>query len=247
MKIHPSLEEFAIDIDLLVPLPGNPRVGNVDAIMASYSEFGQVKPIVVRDNGDGSLTVIAGNHQLEAARRLGWSHIAAVKLEADDSRAIAFALADNRTMELGHTEPDLLNDMLSQVTDVYPELMEELGWDDFEMAAINEQVKRLSASDVLSDGYIPPQIINPFIPDSDDITPQPERQAMSTDAATRGASAAGVAPGAKAVVQYTLMFDDADQQRRWYDFIRYLKNSTVYEGDTTAQRLMMFIDAHTEI
>jgi len=42
------------------------------------------------------------------------------------------------------------------------------------------------------------------------------------------------------------MFDDADQQRHWYDFIRYLKNSTVYEGDTTAQRLMMFIDAHTD-
>jgi len=36
--------------------------------------------------------------------------------------AIAFALADNRTMELGHTEPDLLNEMLSQVTDFYPEL-----------------------------------------------------------------------------------------------------------------------------
>lgn len=247
MKIHPSLEEFAIDTDVLVPLPGNPRVGNVDAIMASYSEFGQVKPIVIKDNGDGSFTVIAGNHQLEAARRLGWSHIAAIKLEADDSRAIAFALADNRTMELGHTEPDLLSEMLSQVTDIYPELMDELGWDDFEMAAISEQVKRLSASDVLSDGYIPPQIINPFIPDEEDITPRPERQAMSMDAATRGASAAGVSPGAKAVVQYTLMFDDADQQRRWYDFIRYLKNSTVYEGDTTAQRLMMFIDAHTEI
>ena len=247
MKIHPSLEEFAIDTDLLVPLPGNPRVGNVDAIMASYSEFGQVKPIVIKDNGDGSFTVIAGNHQLEAARRLGWSHIAAVKLEADDSRAIAFALADNRTMELGHTEPDLLSEMLSQVTDIYPELMDELGWDDFEMAAINEQVKRISAADVLSEGYIPPQIINPFMPDPDDATVRPERQTMSNHAAARGVSAAGVAPGAKAVVQYTLMFDDADQQRRWYDFIRYLKNSTVYEGDTTAQRLMMFIDAHTEI
>lgn len=249
MKIHPSLSEFEIDIDLLVPLPGNPRVGNVDAIMASYSEFGQVKPIVIRDNSDGSYTVIAGNHQLEAAKRLGWQRIAAVKLEADDSRAIAFALADNRTMELGHTEPDLLNEMLSQVTDVYPELMEDLGWDDFEMAAINEHVKRLSASDILSEGYIPPQIVNPFIPDVEDTDSKPtaERQTMSADAASRGVAAAGVAPGAKAVVQYTLMFDDADQQRRWYDFIRYLKNSTVYEGDTTAQRLMMFIDAHTEV
>jgi hypothetical protein len=249
MKIHPSLVEFEIEVDLLVPLPGNPRVGNVNAIMASYSEFGQVKPIVIKDNGDGSFTVIAGNHQLEAARRLGWQKIAAVKLDADDSRAIAFALADNRTMELGHTEPDLLNEMISQVTDFYPELMEDLGWDDFEMAAISEQVKRLSASDILSEGYVPPQIINPFMPEFDDegIEQKAERQNMSVDAASRGAAAAGVSSGAKAVVQYTLMFDDADQQRHWYDFIRYLKNSTVYEGDTTAQRLMMFIDAHTEI
>ena len=248
MNIHPSLQEFAIDIDLLVPLPGNPRVGNVEAIMASYSEFGQVKPIVIKDNNDGSFTVIAGNHQLEAARRLGWNSIAAVALEADDSRAIAFALADNRTMELGHTEPELLNNMLSQVTDVYPELMEDLGWDDFEMAAMTEQIKRLSSTDILSDGYLPPQIVNPFMPDDlDESTDSQPRQTMSIDAATRGVSAAGVAPGAKAVVQYTLMFDDADQQRRWYDFIRYLKSSTVYEGDTTAQRLMMFIDAHTEI
>jgi len=248
MNIHPSLQEFAIDIDLLVPLPGNPRVGNVEAIMASYSEFGQVKPIVIKDNNDGSFTVIAGNHQLEAARRLGWNSIAAVALEADDSRAIAFALADNRTMELGHTEPELLNNMISQVTDVYPELMENLGWDDFEMAAMTEQIKRLSSTDILSDGYLPPQIVNPFMPDDlDESTDLQPRQAMSIDAATRGVSAAGIAPGAKAVVQYTLMFDDADQQRRWYDFIRYLKSSTVYGGDTTAQRLMMFIDAHTEI
>jgi ParB-like chromosome segregation protein Spo0J len=158
---------MAIDIDLLVPLANNPRVGNVDAIMASYSEFGQVKPIVIKANGDGTSTVIAGNHQLEAAKRLGWTEIAAVELSGDDARAIAFALADNRTMELGHTDPELLNVMLADITDIYPELMDDLGWDDFEMAAMSEQIKRLSANDILSDGYVPPQIVNPFIPNED--------------------------------------------------------------------------------
>jgi hypothetical protein len=40
------------------------------------------------------------------------------------------------------------------------------------------------------------------------------------------------------------VFDSSDQQRHWYDFIRFLRSSTVYEGATTAERLMMFIDAH---
>ncbi len=251
-QIHPSLASMAVDIESLIPLPNNPRVGNVEAIMASYAEFGQVKPIVVRSNNDGTSTVIAGNHQLEAARRLGWDSIAAVELVGDDARAIAFALADNRTMELGHTDPELLNSMLADITDVYPELMDDLGWDDFEMAAMAEQVKRLSASDILSEGYIPPQIVNPFVPvesgeESSNDEPLPVRTASQSDMATRGAGVSGGSVGAKAVVQYTLIFDDADQQRRWYDFIRYLKNSSVYEGDTTAQRLMMFIDAHTEV
>ncbi len=46
--IHESLIELAVDIDVLSPLDGNPRRGNVEAIMASYREFGQIKPIVIR-------------------------------------------------------------------------------------------------------------------------------------------------------------------------------------------------------
>ena len=70
MKINKSLESLLLPIDKLVPLDGNPRRGNVDAIVASYSEFGQVKPIVVRPNKDGTFTVLAGNHQVRAAKEL---------------------------------------------------------------------------------------------------------------------------------------------------------------------------------
>ena len=114
--IHPSLKSLAVDIDTLDYLEGNPRIGNVEAIMASYTEFGQVKPIVAKKNEDGTATVIAGNHQLEAAVNLGWEQIAVIFLEADDKKAIAFALADNRTMELGYTEPELLTDMLLEIS-----------------------------------------------------------------------------------------------------------------------------------
>jgi hypothetical protein len=39
---------MAVSVESLSPLENNPRVGNIDAIMASYSEFGQVKPIVAK-------------------------------------------------------------------------------------------------------------------------------------------------------------------------------------------------------
>ncbi len=138
-KIHPSLQSMAVNVDELELLDRNPRVGNIDAIMASYEEFGQVKPIVAKKNDDGTSTVIAGNHQLQAAMELGWDKIAVVYLDADDKRAIAFALADNRTMELGYTEPDMLAGLITEISDVYPELLEQLEWDEFELAAYEQE------------------------------------------------------------------------------------------------------------
>lgn len=157
--IHESLMSLAVDIDTLTPLDNNPRRGDVDAIMASYKEFGQIKPIVVRPNDDGTATVIAGNHQLQAAKRLGWDKIAAVPYDVDGERAIAFAIADNRTMELGYTEPELLNEVILELADIYPELMEGLGWDEFSAAEIEQKVIRQDNRVIEpGSGFIPPVI-----------------------------------------------------------------------------------------
>jgi hypothetical protein len=58
-----------------------------------------------------------------------------------------------------------------------------------------------------------------------------------------------VSPGSspQAVVQYTIVFDNPDQQRRWYDFVRYLRNDPGISGVTTAEKLIDFIDMHTEV
>ena len=151
-KVDPSLESLLIDVNTLLPLPGNPRKGNVDAIMASYAEFGQVKPIVVRPNGDGTATVIAGNHQLMAAQQLGWTHIAAVPFEVDTNRAIAFALADNRTNELGHSDQDLISELLDDIISDYSDLMADLGWDEMELAAMEESIQYHAPTTSNADG-----------------------------------------------------------------------------------------------
>jgi len=111
-KIHPDLDNLKTDINELKHLEDNPRVGDVDAVARSYDEFGQRKPIVATSDG----TVIGGNHQLAAARKLGWTHIAVIVTDDDELTAKAFALADNRTADLGSYDNDLLSEMLAAVS-----------------------------------------------------------------------------------------------------------------------------------
>ena len=250
-KISPDLESLALDIDSLVPLQKNPRRGNVDAIMASYAEFGQMKPIVVKPNDDGTYTVIAGNHQLEAAKKLGWRKIAAVQMIVDNERAVAFALADNRTMELGHTDQGELGEIVLDLWDGYPELFENLGWDEFEIAAIEESQIISSAISPISGGYIPPVIQEPPPPININIEESEDgvkRIVAGNDVDHGRVAVSGstiVSPGSspQAVVQYTIVFDNPDQQRRWYEFIKWLRNDPGTDGNTTAEKLINFLDS----
>lgn len=248
--IHENLSGLRIAIDALIPLEGNPRRGNIDAIAASYKQFGQIKPIVVRPNGDNTYTVIAGNHQVEAAKSLGWHEIAAVVLDVDETQAIAFAIADNRTVELGYTDDSALFEMLSMISEDYGDLVQELQWDDFEMAALSEHAEKYD--DDYVQGYVPPEIVRPIdaIATTDPATGEKRLEAKrdvdAGAAVSLGSTAVNLSGSEKAVVQYTLVFDSADQQRKWYDFIRYLKSSPVYDGSTTAERLFEFIEAHAD-
>jgi len=263
--IHPSLRSMAVDIDTLVPLPKNPRIGDIPAIVASYAEFGQVKPIVAKKNDDGTATVIAGNHQLEAAKELGWEKIAVVYLDGDDSRAIAFALADNRTVELGYSDDEALFELITEVNEYYPELMEGLGWDEFEMAEYEQEIDR-NSSELSSTGkYVPPVLISQpgFESDEDDDVSVPSftvsrdsggenrivapSSANQSDVAVRGSTVSGQGDKPQAVVQYTIVFDSPDQQAKWYEFVRWLRNDAAVAGTTTAERLLDFIAQHTEI
>lgn len=121
-----DLEHLATPVDKLSLLPGNPRKGDVEAVARSLARFGQRKPIVARRDG----TVTAGNHTLQAARQLGWPAIAVVWVDDDDATAAAFALADNRTAELG-----------LEVQAADPELLADTAWDEASVAALIAQIE----------------------------------------------------------------------------------------------------------
>lgn len=247
MKINDSIKHLVLPLEKLIPLDGNPRRGNIDAITSSYREFGQVKPIVVRPNGDGTFTVIAGNHQVQAAKKLGWVEIAAVQMNEDDKTAAAFAIADNRTSELGSVDVVDLMSFVSEIKDDFPSLIEDLGWDDFEFAAMEEWTTQNSETDEPR-GYVAPVIVQPIDNENTEdtllhVSPNPI-DLDDKDTVTRGAASASTTQ--KSIVQYTLVFDSSDQQRKWYDFVRYLRSSAVYSGDTTASKIIDFIESHAE-
>jgi len=124
--IATDLHPLAYPLEKLHLLPGNPRRGNVDAVKRSLEAFGQRKPIVARRS---DRVVIAGNHTLQAAQALGWSEIAVVWVDDDDTTSKAFALADNRTAELGDYDEAALAELIGQVGSVDPDLLVASGWD----------------------------------------------------------------------------------------------------------------------
>lgn len=119
--MNPDLNVVVVPVVDLVPDPENARkhsAKNLDAIAGSLRLFGQRRPLVVHGQ-----VVIAGNGTLEAAKSLGWTHVAITRTPADWSveQARAYALADNRTAELADWDDRILADQLVE--------LDAVGWD----------------------------------------------------------------------------------------------------------------------
>lgn len=133
--IHPELERFAVEITTLTSDPANARVHderNIKAVMDSYREHGQRKPIVVQASTG---IVVAGNGQVEAAKRLGWTHIAVLMVDDNDTEARKYALRDNRTAELAEWSLPVLGEHL-RLLDAEGIDLESVGWESFESAPL---------------------------------------------------------------------------------------------------------------
>lgn len=111
-NIEESIAHLAVPIGDIISDPANVRKHgkrNLETIKGSLAGFRQQKPIVVGPDN----ICIAGNGTLEAARALGWSHIAVVRTTLKGSKARAFAIADNRTAELAEWDDGALAETLA--------------------------------------------------------------------------------------------------------------------------------------
>ncbi len=124
--IADDLRPLAVPIEDLVPDPANARThgdGNLQAIAASLSRYGQRKPVVANR---ANRQVEAGNGLIAAAKWLKWTHVAVVWVDDDPNRQRGFALADNRAAELAGWDQGLLDALLQELSAEEPELLATL-------------------------------------------------------------------------------------------------------------------------
>ncbi len=116
---------------------------NLKAIQGSLNQFGQRKPIVITEAG----VIVAGNGTVEAAKRLGWTKIDAVKVPGDwtPDQIKAFALADNRTAELANWDKEVL---ATQLLD-----LEEAGFEIADFGFLQQQDSEQKELDTDSISY----------------------------------------------------------------------------------------------
>ena len=241
-----GLLPLAVPIDRVHLMQGNPQVGNVQAIASSLATLGQHRPLVATADG----TILIGNHTYQAACSLGWQEVAVLFTDDDNETAAVRALTDNRTSELSHTDPDLLHELLSEVVYCAPELFDALGWDDFELAALDERAAAVSTPSeyvppvlVTEPGSAPPPVVDQRSDDGTMIYRAPE--GIDQRAAVVSGSPATGQGGANVTMTYALVFDDAAQHKRWFDFIRFLRSDPAYDG-TIAERLLDFVENHAD-
>ena len=96
---------------------------NILAIARSLKDFGQLKPIVVNRHNN---QIEAGNGTYLAAQTLGWTHIAALKVEHDPKAQRGFSIADNRTNDLSEFNKLRLEKLMVDVREESPDLYAEL-------------------------------------------------------------------------------------------------------------------------
>ena len=137
--IADQLRPLAVPVAQLNADPANARLHpdrNLTAIEASLRVYGQRKPLVVRREG---MVVEAGNGTLEAAKCLGWTHVAAVLVDDDPITATGYAIADNRSAELATWDEEALGRLLAELQAEEVDL-DTLGWSDAELKQLIECV-----------------------------------------------------------------------------------------------------------
>jgi hypothetical protein len=100
----------------LHPDPRNPRQHSdrqIKQIAASIKSFGFNVPVLVGQSN----CLLAGHGRAEAARRLGYSVVPAIRLEhLSPSQARAFSIADNRLTEISTWDEQLLGEILTELS-----------------------------------------------------------------------------------------------------------------------------------
>lgn len=101
-----------VPIEDLRPHPKNYNTGAVNKIAESLEVNGQYRPLVVQASGR---VICAGNNTWAAAKKLGWTHIAADILNIDDTAALRILAVDNLSARTSEFDDQALADVLEEL------------------------------------------------------------------------------------------------------------------------------------
>lgn len=98
--------------------PGNARRGDLDVIAESLKKLGQYKPVVVNKGNKHRAytnTILAGNHTVMAAQRLGWTEVDVHWVDLDENTAKRVVLVDNRASDKASYDVEALVDLATEL------------------------------------------------------------------------------------------------------------------------------------
>lgn len=147
MEIPETLASLVVPIDDVRPYAHNPRRGDLEAIKDSLRQHGQYRPVVASVR---TSEVLAGNHTWQAAKALGWEHIAVSWVDVDDEEAARIILVDNRTNDVAGYDDSALAELLSSLPD-----LTGTGYDDVLLAGLLPGEGPVALSDVDAAAPVP--------------------------------------------------------------------------------------------
>ena len=168
--------------------------GRLSVPMDGFNPSGSTPCLKCEGSGDLlEFIVRAGNGQMMAAKRLGWTHIAAVIVEENDKDAIAFAIRDNRTAELAEWDWKVIAEEMATFETGTGESFTELGWNEAELVPLRQTDWFLAATGQLE--------------------PRPRRALGDRDPAdVAGAMAAAAGDGEQGLLGHRLAAADLDER-----------------------------------
>ena len=88
-----------VSIEKIQPNPNQPRRDfdddSLQELANSIRQIGIIQPITLRDMGDGTYIIIAGERRWRASQRAGLTHIPAYIRTVDDENMMEMALVEN--------------------------------------------------------------------------------------------------------------------------------------------------------
>ena len=96
---HGSTSIIEVDLDKISPNPDQPRSffdkESLEELALSISKIGLVQPVTLREEGDGTYQIIAGERRYRASLIAGLTSIPAYIKAADDNELMEMALVEN--------------------------------------------------------------------------------------------------------------------------------------------------------